>query len=154
RLWQTQFEGNPSILGKSIKLNGVIFTVVGIAPDEFRGVFAGDTIGIWIPFMGAPDVYSLCLSRKCTFLNMIGRLKTGRTIKEAQAEMTTFASQLEIAYPDTNKGRGVILAPTRGVRPNLWAGLTQFVQLLTAGVIIVLLIVCANLAGLLLVRNM
>ncbi len=162
KLWQKQFRGDPAIIGKTIAMNQTAFTVVGIAPAEFRGIYAGSPEELWIPSMMASvnsnstanaatpgDV----LNRRNDWLNLIGRLKPGRTIVEAQAEMAMLARQIETAHPETNRGRGVRLSAVKGIAPMARESEVQSSLLLGAAVGCLLLIVCANLAGLLLARG-
>jgi putative ABC transport system permease protein len=154
-LWQQRFKGDPAILGRTLRMNRLAITVVGIAPNGFAGVHAGSNIDVWMPAMmsgmGRPTRDEFGRSR--VWLDLIGRLKLGRTIEEARAEFATLARQLETAYPETNKGLGVHLVPLKGLHPLTREVAFRVPALLTAAVACVLLVACANLAGLLLARS-
>ncbi|MCI0491133.1 MAG: ABC transporter permease [Blastocatellia bacterium] len=154
-LWQHRFGGDPAILDKQIKVNGTDFQIVGVAPENFRGVIVGTPNEVWIPSMMLRLGYRWCDGFKfdCTFLNVIGRLAPGRTLTEAQAELTALASQLATAYPATNEGRSVTLMPAIGIEPGGSGDLGFQMRLLMIAAGVLLLIACANVAGLLLVRG-
>jgi predicted permease len=152
--WQNHFEGDPDIIGKSVRINQTFFTVIGVAPQGFRGIYAGLPEHIWIPSMMAGiDKSRRSFSRENTWLDMAGRLKPGRTIEEARAELTALASQLASAYPDTNKNLSVAVAPLGGIYPFAQEREVKQSSLLMAATACVLLIACANLASLLLARS-
>jgi predicted permease len=155
RVWQQRFKGDPAIVGKTVRMNRLVFTVVGIAPRGFAGVYAGTNIDVWTPTMmsgmGQPARDQFDRSR--FWLDLIGHLKRGRTIEEARAEFTTLARQLETTHPETNKGLGVHLVPLKGLHPLNREVAFKVPGLLTAAVACVLLVACANLAGLLLARS-
>jgi putative ABC transport system permease protein len=146
--WRQQFGGDPNIIGQSIYMSRLQFTVIGIAPEGFHGIFANSQELIWVPSMMSGIDKS-----NGGFTDMIGRLKPGRTIEVAKAELTTIAGQLEMAYPDTNNNLSVYLAPLAGIHPARRQNQAQQSSLHMAVVALVLLIACANLAGLLLARG-
>jgi putative ABC transport system permease protein len=147
--------GNRDVLGRTIRLNGALFTVVGVAPEGFHGITPGDlATQVWIPSAMFRVGYRYCdVSRRdCTIVRLLGRLAPGRTLGEAQAQMDTLARRLETAYPESNEGRGVFLLPARGVGPSDAEQNRRVAFLLSAVVTLVLLIACANVAGLLTAR--
>jgi len=156
RIWQGRFGSNSDIFKDIVRLNGIPFTVIGVAPKEFSGIYAGSPVDVWIPNMAASKLELGCdtFGRQCTWLEMIGRLKPGNTIREARAELTLLSSQLEAAYPETNKGHRLYVAPLRGTHPGQWKGESRLPSLFLATAGCTLLIACANLAGLLLARNL
>lgn len=95
-LWQRQFGGRVDVLGKTVKLNGISYEVIGVAPIEVNVITSAD---MWVPAQLRPD-----LPRRGDFLRVIGRLKDGVTIEQAQAQLSGLARQLSDRYPDTNKG--------------------------------------------------
>jgi putative ABC transport system permease protein len=154
--WQRRFNGDANCLGQFIKLNGVTFTVVGVAPAGFYGDFwYGVASDVWLPSMmtQVADRDMNILSRDSTRLELIGRLKPGLTRDQAQAEMTVLARQLEENYPQTNKDDGVFLYPLKGVHPVLRSQEAELPRVLAVTVTCLLLIACTNLAGLILARS-
>src|SRR5262249_47130778 len=116
--WQTRFGGDPSIVGRTITLNGQPFTVVGVMPKGFKGVNAIGAPALWGPYMTYQQTMSgfqLELGqpnqRRGLVFNVTGRLKPGVTVQQAEANLKTIARQLEQEYPNENKGRGVTLVP-------------------------------------------
>ena len=159
-LWKTRFNSDPGLLGRVLTLNGLPFTVVGIAPEGFKGTFtlAGPD-RIWIP-LGMRDqilngqIKELMTSRRFRWLNIAGRLKPGIDLAQAQAATATIAAALEKTYPDANRGRTMELARETDAA----LGINQRAQFVQAGSVLmvvvgfVLLIACVNLANLLLAQ--
>jgi predicted permease len=155
--WRTRFAEDPGVLGRTVRINGTAFTVIGIAPEHFHGTVAGlDPNAIWIPTAMFGVGYRFCdaLSRGCGILSLLGRLAGGTTIEQAQAELAGLFQQLQAAYPETNLGRGVVVRPARGIRPLEQARNAPIVALLAAAGGLVLLVASANVAGLLLARGL
>jgi predicted permease len=155
-LWRREFGSDPEIVGKDVRLNGAVFTVVGVGPREFGSLNAGgQAIDVWMPAMMFSVGFRSCngLQRDCHPVRMIGRLKPGQTISGAEAEMNGLTRQLAVQYPDTDRNLAVAMAPLAGVRVMDRAGTEHTAKLLAGAVIVVLLIVSANLTGLLLARN-
>jgi putative ABC transport system permease protein len=143
-LWQRRFGSDQNLVGQKLTLNGQPYTVIGIMPREFQ--FPPDR-EIWAPRVLRENDRQL---RGPTYWNVIARLKPGVTIKQAQDEMSAIAGRLATQYPDTNGGMGSTVVPlpeqlTGHVRSALW--------ILLGAVGFVLLIACANVANLLLVRG-
>ena len=143
--WQRRFGGNPSAIGKQIILDEKSFTVVGIAPANFR--LDGEEPDEFTP-LGQDNSESLQRRDRHPGIGAVARLRSGATLKEAQAELGLIAHHLSGQYPETNAGRSFLvetLHPEVGdVGPTLW--------LLLGAVSLVLLIACANVASLLLAR--
>ena len=154
-MWQGRFSGAPSILEKEISLNGTMFKIIGVAPENFRGVSAGFPNDIWIPTMMLQLGYRWCDGLNdlgCRPLTLLGRVASGRTLAEAQAELNLLAGQFAASYPEY-KGRGASISPALGVRLEGRNELSYQVKLLMVLTSLLLLIACANVAGLLLVRG-
>ena len=163
-LWQRRFAGDPNAVGKQLLMNGQSFTVVGVAPMNFNGAEVGGISDVYVPMMMQavvrpprsgysgeknPDLLSV---RGAGWLDIIGRLKPGVTIEQAQAGIQTLAKQLEQAYPDTNRDETATLFPVTKGDPEQRGTLLSVAGLLMSVVGLVLLIACANVANLLLAR--
>ncbi|HSB12383.1 MAG TPA: ABC transporter permease [Blastocatellia bacterium] len=155
RLWQSRFAGDPLILGKEVRVNGTVFKVIGVTPVNFSGVSVGEANDMWIPAMMLRLGYRGCDGLNnfgCRPLTLLGRLAPGSTLATAQAELTTLAAQLAAAYPE-NERRGVAIVPAVGITPEGRRAFNYQVKLLMIVTGLLLLIACANVAGLLLVRG-
>jgi predicted permease len=153
-LWRTRFAGDPNIIGKTARFNQHPFTIIGVAPREFQGTIVGVASSFWVPMMMQPQVLPAedLEQRAPTFIHLMGRLKPGVTIQQAQANMTTIARRLEQQYPDTNKNTGIYVCPVWKAHYGLQDYLLRVLAFLTVVVALVLLIACANVANLLLAR--
>jgi predicted permease len=156
KLWQSRFEGRADIAGQTLTLNKTPFVIVGVAPAAFEGVLLGVPTDVWVPNSMASAAYRWCdtKSRDCSWTSMIGRLKPGRTLREAQAEMTVLSGRLATEYRDTDHGLGLSVAPLRGVHPSARSETMRLAALLLAAVSLVVAVACANACGLLLVRGL
>ncbi len=154
-LWQSRFAGDPAIVDKPLRVNGAPFTVIGVTPEEFRGVLTGAPNEMWIPTMMLRVGWRGCDGFKydCRRLDLIGRLAPGRKIAEARVEIASLAAQLAAANPVTNRGRGARLLPAIGARPGEREYFGDQTRLLASVAGMLLAIACANLAGLLLARG-
>ena len=156
--WQSRFGGAADIVGRTIKLNNVPLTIVGVGPKGFKGLYAVFGPDLWVPSMMAEQVLpaqqqKALSDRAMPLFTGIGRLVRGVTLPQAQAEMKIVTSDLEKAYPDANQGQSVTVRPLREAaygperQPLMFGG-----ALLMAIVVFVLLIACSNVANLLLSR--
>jgi len=148
-LWQTTFGGDRNVVGRVIRLRGATYTIIGVAPPGFRFPERSD---IWVPLQARYAGYKAEFWKGRDFRphTAVARLKSGVTLAQAQSEMNTLAGRLEREFPTTNQGVQLWLTPLRdaevgNVRPYLW--------LLLGAVAMVLLIVCVNVANLLLARG-
>jgi macrolide transport system ATP-binding/permease protein len=151
-LWHRSFAADPAIVGRSVLLNGQAFTIVGVTPPEFRGSVAGLVLDIFVPITMQKVVMAgdRLGQRGNSWLEVYGRLDDAATLERARASVMVEGQRLSQMYPDANAGRGMFVMP-------LWrAGVSRLMLpvmiTLMAFVGIVLLIACANLAGLLLTR--
>ena len=145
RLWRNRFGGDPSIVGREITLDGTPYTIVGVAPADFQILFPADMWTLFAP-RRSPE------QRRQHYMQVIGRLKPGVTIDQANTDMARVADGIAAIAPDTNKGWGVTIEPLRDaiVGPEL-----RTTSLVLAGVVaFVLLMACANVANLLLARGL
>jgi predicted permease len=155
-LWQQRFSADRQLLGTIVRVNGTDFTVVGIAPPGFRGILRPNPVDVWIPTAMFKVGYRYCdgFARDCRIVGLVGRLADGTTLKDAQAEMSLLARQLETTFPETNQGRGVVVRPARGMRVDEQIQNRPVVALIAVAAGLVLLVASANVAGLLLARGM
>ncbi len=142
--WQTRFGGDPNIVNKTINLDGKAYEVLGVMPAE---VVLPQPAQLWVPinFDADPEMKM----RNARFLRGIGRLKEGVTLDQAQVDTDLIAAQLEQQYPDSNTGWSLRLIPLREI---LVGGSRTMLFIVFGAVGFVLLIACANVANLLLVR--
>ncbi|HVS90098.1 MAG TPA: ABC transporter permease [Candidatus Acidoferrum sp.] len=159
-LWSNKFGSDANLIGKTITLNATPYTVIGVAPRGFKGTFTlGSAELVWIPV----SMYTQALAgffrdnfndRRLLGTAIFGRLRTGVSLRQAEASLKTIALHLESEYPKDNGGRSVALTPLA----NAAVGANNFAQVNLAGglmmgiVGLVLLIACVNLANLLLAQ--
>ncbi len=144
-LWERRFGGDPNVIGKPMAISGTTATIVGIMPAPFQ--FLDPAAELWMPLWQNQFASS---ARQVRLLSVAGRLNDGVQTSEANAELTNIAQRLESAYPDSNRGVSLRVVPlhaqvTGKVRPAL--------LLLFGAVGLVLLIACANIINLMLVRS-
>jgi predicted permease len=162
--WQKYFGGDASAVERTVSLNGKPFTVIGIAPPGFTGPVLGQNPEVWVPMALQPEVRppsaglrrslgsnNLLNRRDIGWLSMVGRLRSGTTPDAALGSVDVIAKRLEAAYPDTNRGRWFDVVPL-GEGPGVRAAARPLLRVLGVAVVLVLLIACANVAGLLIVR--
>lgn len=159
RMWQRQFGGKRDVLGQTVMVNGTVFTVVGVAPEGFRGVNSLFGPDAWAPVMMYRELLpsqfrSWVDERRALAFNVAARLKPGVTIEQAGAEMVALAKSLETEYPAPNQGRTTTLRPltTATIFPGVREALVLGGAVLMVIVGLVLLIACSNVANLLLAR--
>jgi putative ABC transport system permease protein len=155
--WTRKFAASRSAIGATIGLNNRRYTIVGVAPKGFHGANALVSTDLWAPMMMYPQLYSMADwidHRKALLFPVIGRLKDGVSRRQAEDNMKTLTAQLVREYPADNQGRTVTLLPLAEsvIQPNSRGGfmVAGAVSLGVSG--LVLLIACANVANLLLVR--
>jgi len=155
-MWQARFGGSSNVLGKTIRLNRHELTIIGVAPRGFHGSLAGVVFDVWAPAtmataMGTGDG-TLHYRGTRDQTSTIVRLKPGVTLEQARAEVNALGKRLAALYPDSNRGIDLTVTP-------LWNGhlgaqgiLLQPLRILMMLSVLLLLIVCANVANLLLAR--
>jgi len=146
-LWQSRFGGDRALIGRTLTLDGLPATVVGVLPPDFQlSLFAQEKL-LYAP--QAPD-QGWRQQRRASYLKIIGRLRDGVTLAQARAEMQNIAVQLASEYPQTNGGVGATLVP---LEENMTGQVRPALLILFGAVVLVLLIACANVANLLLARG-
>ena len=149
RLWERRFGADRAIVGRALSLDEGAFTVVGVLPPHFEPglMSAAGERGLWVPKAIAEHDRRV---RGSAFWNVVGRLKRGVTLAQAQADMDAIAGGLGREYPRTNGGVGVHVQP---LQDHLAGERGPALFLLWAAVALVLAVACANVAGLLLARG-
>jgi predicted permease len=156
RLWRSALGGDRNALGSSVSVNGAPHTIVGIMPAQFTGLAIGVAFDLWTPMPPRADPSA----RGSRNLAVIARLAEGADLTQAQAQLDGIAARLAEAHPETNRGTLAAPAAPRPIRvvgltrmhPNFRAQVAMISSVLVAAVTLVLLIACANVAGLLLSR--
>ncbi|HSE19712.1 MAG TPA: ABC transporter permease [Pyrinomonadaceae bacterium] len=143
-LWQRRFNRDPSILNRSLTLNGESFTVIGVMPRGF--FFPLRETALWVPWAMEPDQAS---GRGDHYLRLVARLKPEVTLERANADVTAIGQRLAAEYPRTNEGLGFIV---RSMHSDYAGDLRLPILILFGAVGLVLLIACANVANLLLAQ--
>src|SRR6202050_1019018 len=145
---------DPNIICKTLKINSVPFTIVGVAPRRFVGTILSDVPDLWHPLSAAPAIfhqtYDWRADRTSHSLSLIGRMKPGVTRQQALAEIQGLSRQLAVAYPDTNKNRVAALTETSMLSPDAMSSAKLLGGLLVCVCAPVLFAGCANVANLLL----
>jgi len=157
-LWERRFASDPNIVGQVINLNNFPFTIVGVMQPEFTGTGVAETIEVWLPLtmysQAVPVFYEKRLeARQISWLNVLGRRKPGISILQAQADLTNISRRLEQIYPDIDKGLGVSVVNGLGLEPRRRDEARARMGILLSVAGLILLIVCANVANLLLARG-
>jgi macrolide transport system ATP-binding/permease protein len=154
--WQNRFHGDPSIIGQTIRLNDNQFTIVGVAPQGFYGTFVGYSFQFWVPasmqqLFDYTGTYKL-EDRGARWIEGYVFLKPGVTMGQAQQELATIGSRLETTYPETDRGRSFQLYPLWKTPFNVAGDLGPTLGIALFVVVFVLIIACANVGNLMLVR--
>jgi len=145
RFWRRRFAADPKAIGKSLRLDGSLFPIIGVMPPSF--VFPNHDVHLWLPI---PPGLPIAQSRKLTWFTVVGRLKPGVTVQQARADLAVVQGQLGRQFPETDADITVGIQPLKDTtigdsRRSLW--------LLFASVTLLLLIACTNIATLLLSRS-
>jgi predicted permease len=156
QLWKDRFRGDPGAIGRVQMLNGVPHTIIGVAPEDFYGTFVGYKFQFWVPASMQetfdPGGYKL-EDRSARWIEGFVKLKPGVTVAQAQAEIGAAAKRLEAEFPVTNRGRGIQLLPVWQSPFNPMEALLPTLAIALAVVTSVLLIACANVGNLLLLKS-
>lgn len=166
--WQTRFGGAPDVLDRTLRMNGIVYDIVGVAPEGFGGMFPAVTAQMWVPTAMVEEVESLGNHRTSGplvgetrldrrgqhWLWLRGRLAPGSDVQSARLELERIASRLSGDYPETNERERITVIPTSDVaiHPDFDSTVAPAGLLLVGAVGLVLLVACANLANMLLAR--
>jgi len=145
-LWQNEFGGEAGVLGKTIFLDGEPYSIIGVMPSDFH--FPGRETEFWTTFRFDEDAYK---ERDNNYIIGIGRLKPGVSLEQARTEMSLIASRLQQQYPKENEGVGATVV---SLRDEISTQSRLLLITLCAAALCMLIIACANLANLLLVRSL
>jgi predicted permease len=155
--WKNQYASDPSVIGRNIRLNGVDFTVIGVAPESFTGMDQYIRPAFFIPAMMAPSLQTsnqdILTNRSKRTFTVKGPLKSGVSIQTASAELAGLAKSLEQIYPNTNRAFSAMVRTELQTRAEFQQGDVLLVSLLFSVVVVVLLIACANVANLIVGRG-
>jgi putative ABC transport system permease protein len=149
-LWQTNFNRDASIVGKPVMLNGVPRTVVGIMPADFQPLLSpfNKRVDIWRPLAYEGEVPPAC--RSCRHLRAIGRIREGISVTQAQTELATIQQRITKDHPNDYSSSGIKFA---SIHDQFGGSVSSILFLLLGAVGFVMLIACANVANLMLVRT-
>jgi len=150
--WRTRFAADPGVLGRSLWLNGVSFTVVGVAPPRFTGTLRGGAPHLFVPFTSQVPWEEL-LARGRRGLIAVGRLAPTASVQAAQAELSVVARRLAASHPQTNRGVVVTVGPERTALFREAPPLVYVVVVVYGMFGLLLAVACVNLAGLLTARS-
>jgi len=156
-LWQTRFKGDAEIIGKTQRFDNVVHTITGVMPEGFYGTFVGRAMEYWVPASMVEAFYGgsgKLEDRGARWCEAYVRLKPGVTRNQMQQEISAIAARLEAEYPGTNRGRGIKVWPLWNTPFNHASHLLPTLEIMVVVAIFVLLIVCANVGNLLLVRSL
>jgi predicted permease len=153
--WNRRFASDSTVLGQMLRVKGRPVEIIGVMPPKFKGLLVGFSSELWLPLTANVSFSADDLDdRQSRWLLMKGRLRPGVTPDQAQAGLDVLAGQLAAAYPESNADRRFPVIPTNDVRlhPMIDRALVPVAALLMTVVGLLLLIVCTNLANLLLAR--
>lgn len=153
-LWDRKFGRDPAIVGTRVLLNGLPFTIAGVAGREFRGTAVNEAYDVWAPLSDQPKLLprlsaGILQDRAAGWIQVFGRMKSGVTLRQAQAEISALSSRQALTHPESMP---VSLAGGFGMYPDDRSEVSGLLAILSSAVGLLLLIACANVAGLFLVR--
>src|SRR5215467_4293664 len=157
QMWRNRFKGDREIIGKRQRLNNVPHTIIGVAPEGFYGTFVGRAMEFWVPVsmegIFRSGGYKL-EDRGARWVESYVRLKPGVSRAQAQQQISAIAARLQKEYPVTNRGRGIGIWPLWQTPFNHARTMGPTLEVMVVVVAFVLLIACANVGNLLLVRSL
>lgn len=149
--WKRRFGGTPGIVGQNIQVHGLAFQIIGILPEDFRDVYPDIDLYVPVTFARLTHREGYIQDRSVRWLEVFARRRPGVTIEQAQQEMRTIAQQLAATFPTSNQGYGVQIDPLRTYQFDFDSMRLSILTLLI-GAVFVLLVGCANVTNLLLIR--
>jgi predicted permease len=155
--WKNRYKGDLEIIGKTQFLNGVQHTIIGVAPEKFYGTFVGYSFQFWVPtsMQEAFDTTGYKMEdRAARWIEGYAFLKPGVSRAQAQSELNAITARLEKDYPEINRGQGAQIFPLWKTPFNNAGTMMPTLSIALAVVFFVLLIACANVSNLLLVRSL
>jgi predicted permease len=158
--WRSRFGSDPAVVGSTIRLNGHAVTIIGVGPAKLSGTYAPVVTDFWLSIsatmVGGPFRVTNLERREDHWYDVRARLAPGVSVERAQLAMNGLAASLAAAYPDLNRGRDITVFRAKDVRQHPQGDATLFSAggVLTAIVVTLLLLACANLANMLLVRGL
>lgn len=156
-LWKSYFRADPNVLGKRLRVNRHELTVVGVAPEDFLGTTPGLAYDLWAPLNMATAMGTgtgtLGFRGTRDLTTTIARLGPGVSVAQAGSEMASLSGLMAAAHPDTNRGMTAHLVPSYAGHAGAQQLLQAPLRILAAVSVLLLLIVCANVANLLLARG-
>ncbi len=156
RMWRSRFRGDPKVLGEKLRVNRSVMTVVGVVPEEFRGSSVGLAYDVWMPITMATAMGTgtgtLNYRGTRDLTTLMARLRPGTTVEQLRAEAAAIAARLAAAYPRTNRGIGINATTIAWGHNAAQRLLAAPLRILMGVCVLLLLIVCANVANLLLAR--
>jgi predicted permease len=155
--WESEFAADPSVIGRRVRLNGLDFSVIGVAPESFTSMDQFIRPAFFVPAEMGPAMLTsngdLLSNRSSREFIVKGRLKPGVSMRAADAEASSLAKSLEQSYPATNRGFGAALRTELQSRIDNDPGTPLMIAVLFAIVMVALVIACANVANLMLSRG-
>jgi len=155
-LWRNRMGAAPDAVGKQIALNGRQFTIVGVAPEGFKAPFIYLSPDVFVPIHAQAEAMpgrDMLSDRASSWLGVRGRLKEGASVEQAQAELNVLAGQLQTEFAEAERGMGANVRAVGHVPGEVRTAVVGFMATLSVVVGLVLLVACANVAGMLLARS-
>ena len=143
--WRTHFNGDPHVVGRTMQLDANSVSIIGVLSPEFEYAPVGNA-DVWVPLHLGPD---MATRRNLRWMPVVGRLRPGVSFEQARAEMNAINARLAAAYPQQNAAIKIVMVP---LRERIVGQIQALLLILFGAVGLVLLIACANVANLLLVR--
>jgi predicted permease len=156
RFWTDELGGDPDVLGATLELNRAPYAIVGVAPPGFRGHVPFVSLDLWVPMVQDEQLAGVTgwsTSRNTSWMEVIGRLRDGATIEQADAAAKQVFHRMETEYPETNEGLGARVDAFGPIPAEGRVAVRAVVGVMTLLVSLILMIICANVAGMMLARS-